>query len=789
MQIDGDLEDEECIGQATRHLGLRDLKRLEEISLPTRLVGQMMQERGGDLFGKKREAPRRFFNFDLIYYSNMCKKQNLRTVVVGKSGIQEKHKQASSKKEKIKAKLNEERYINDCELVRSLRKSFPQFDKFVSHWEAYFVAFRVWVKQPPINCDKIISLKNLLLILKDEDLDASVISDLTCDMENMLAGITFVELLDRMIINESIYEAPSFIRGWAPLQPYPEQLEVMRALYQALNPEAFGQQKKHVIRFCTPPSTGKSSAAALLGTVFMRHAQTRKKVRGRTRNYMCYICYQECVRYDVAKTCIAANLPLAILSHKAAYVTQACFHGKYRMMPPYIDTKVSPVEHCLKYLDTCDIPPNILITDLETGGEFLAHVVSDNNYEDIVLLFDEPFAKIDGDKQIHQNTYVMRNLPRISVLMSATLPSFPEIEAKIGSSSETHAFQNVQSQRIASPCTIVDGHRNVYAPHRLYTSSIPELRRFLIQNPYQTRLYSPRATSQLISDCRQNGVESVDKFLEEVPALKASSLESIREVALSILGLFTDDSRILQGAVSDTVENYVLPCLSTMATVSSHYFIGTTMIISEEAEVAKDSILEPLLYDAEKLSKRMKLASRVKKYHSEASEKVSQIEKMRIHGEDQALTINAQIWSPETCINTIAHAQKFKNPIHPQQAKHVPYVQEDVLETSNCDLVEALLCGYCCIQSRLADNVYSLAATTMAEKPGTFTFLNGNKDIIYGVNLPCDCVLLNFPEGILSKEAFLQCLGRVGRTGKYSRSEIMFSSRSLLKDFVGQILA
>lgn len=80
----------------------------------------------------------------------------------------------------------------------------------------------------------------------------------------------------------------------------------------------------------------------------------------------------------------------------------------------------------------------------------------------------------------------------------------------------------------------------------------------------------------------------------------------------------------------------------------------------------------------------------------------------------------------------------------------------------------------------LGDQSLSLATQTLAEAKSA-SFLLGGRASVFGVNLPCDRVVLLFEGDRTSAETIVQCLGRCGRTGKYTRSEVLVGSVGLLR--------
>ena len=160
---------------------------------------------------------------------------------------------------------------------------------------------------------------------ESEDIGA----DIATSLQSILARTSFKKLISSISDDESIVHKCSF-RYEERLTLYPEQRLVAEHILTALNKRlndgpSFGM----MIRFCTPPSTGKSSAAAYLGSMLQTFRNVkRERQHAEESTFLCYSCYSENVRHDVARTCVAAALPFAIVTKDIACPSYACYHGK-----------------------------------------------------------------------------------------------------------------------------------------------------------------------------------------------------------------------------------------------------------------------------------------------------------------------------------------------------------------------------------------------------------------------------------------------------------------------------
>lgn len=719
------------------------------------------------------------------------------------------------------------------------------------------MSFRLWLVAVPISdrclLDKLTSLTNLIEMLQRvEQMPESILDDFAQHRAALLtssSSLTFVDVLRLVAKDESALVNPSFGGGWAALQLYPEQREVARYILEALRARLAAQRCHHatvaaakvgggeedcegannkgalILRFCTPPSTGKSSAAAYIGAT-VHHFRTKEVdgVRGGNARrlepcYVLYSCYSDSVRYDVAKTCVAASVPFAIITQDVACPSYYCFHGKPRKVPPPPPPGPERVAHILKVLGMCDVRPVVLIMDTSSAVNFLrfrsqlyAKGATTTTTGDL-LLFDEPTASTGSTSLLRRHAELLALAPPITVLMSATLPpfsAFPKTLAKIRERlGEPLVCIDVTSTRIVSPCTIVDGARRAFGLHRLTEGSPANLLRNVQNHLHLLRFFSPRATLQLIDDISECCAKDAKEYVASLPPHAACTFKGIREAACEVLQRLPNSLTLPLLPAGDREkaleERYLLPRVVCMATTDAHLFPGTSIILSEDEDVFWETALPPLHEDALRLHRRRELVAAAKakqekmRVHVEGGRRGDLLKERRGGGfnkgkereshmdrqrEQEALIADAEkseLWLDKHCINTGVHAQRYKAALNPVHFKSVPFLQDDVLDSSHNDLLESLLSGLCTLHSRYANKTFLLAALDMAENQSTFTYISGGRSAIYGVNLPCDRVIINLDADTTDLASLIQCIGRCGRTGKYSQSEVVFSSHTLLR--------
>jgi len=794
----------------------QDWKRIETVGAATRQVGQMMLREGQELVVPTDRGSAVWDRFDVSIYARLCGELALPTCAPSADEndhpqARDGHKRKSQAKGKNTRREQAEKRLYDQERARvaALNGGLPRWETAAGKWEAYLAGFRVWARAAvdaaaAPAADRLISCCNLRELVSAYPVAET---DLREDAAILSRGFTFSSLLELVAAREQLLVAPSFCPGRGGLQLYPEQREVAAAVLDCLRSRQallIGGDRMSpptlpalLLRFCTPPSTGKSSAAAYIGAVFeqFRRTEVAKAPRSGGRldpTYILYECYSESVRFDVAKTCVAAGVPFAILTSCLACPSFACYHGRApkKSGAPPVDCE-ERLLYSLKLMDSCDIRPAVLVADPDSAIKFLRlrSSLQQRSLGD-VLLFDEPTAGVsEAISEAHAG--IMAAAPALTVLMSATLPpfeAFPDTVAHLGvQHGSSLRCVDVRSNRIVSPCTVVDAQGDVFGPHRLFAGGCGRLCDLAEQYLHLLRLFSPRAVAQLVADASAASPASAAE-VEALSVADACSFAAIRRAAMRVLRACDPDL-----CLATNLSTYATPTLRTLCTTGSHLLPGTSILLSEDEDAARQEALMPLLAGSERLAKRIQAhaaelerLSRLRLHEGPgrraSKEKESQLDRMRAEDALRSDYAPPPLWPSRLCVNSLEHLGTFAKgkPFDAALTRAVPHVPEDVLETSCEELVEGLLCGLCSLNSTSGDQTLTLASQTMAEGQ-SFSFLSGGRSAIFGINLPCDRVVLLLRADRTSPESIVQCLGRCGRTGKFTKSEVLFGSVELLK--------
>ena len=820
------------------------------------------------------------------------------------SSLLPKSKQQISRRTQILGAVNEKTYRADEATIRDAGNTTtllpPRPDAFGWRLEPWAVALQRWLLQAEDKTstkttttaavatvaavsliDRVVSGQNAIAFLEDAHLSPSAQS--VCDwlreaVASLVRTHTLRSFCARLVEEERYMTRPSFL-GAQKLRLYPEQVQVATAILRTLRSRLVevssgssgsfcSSGRALFLRFSTPPSTGKSSAAAYIGSVYLNFWQLDVEALPRTTcpraipSFVVYSCYSNAVRLDVAKACVGSCVPFAIVTDNVACPSYNCYHGRPGKKDPPPQGVKGRVEYSLRLMERCDRRPVVLVCDTISAINFLAFRRTGESLTSSqtlgrcvgdVLLLDEPTAYLDEAKHHHhqhrhaeeedgtevaarmasqvpaQHADLLRLAPPVTVLMSATLPTLDEMRGITGAFRarfEGAEFLNVESSRLASPCTIVDAKGTAYAPHQIIRAPARDLRRTVEENTHVLRFYSPRALQCLLDDIssfspalRQqheddnndangdNDYQAAQDMIRRGEPLSISSFALVRTCALNLLRALPDTATLWRRDL-----RYERPQLQTMCSTSAVKYSGSSIVISETNEEFALGALPELLKGIERLERRLKAYEVARAQEQDVvqhvpsssgrdrrggnggaaaaaaadgavgardgrtAEKHTRLERQR---DADASRVQA-LWPLEACVNTKAHAARFGNQLLlPFVAATAPLVDDDILHSSNAALVEGLLCGAATLESSVTDPSYVIAAMDMAER-SAFSFVAAGRGMVYGVNLPCDRVIVRLRYDRCTPAILKQAVGRAGRTGKHAKSEVIFDDEDAM---------
>jgi len=130
------------------------------------------------------------------------------------------------------------------------------------------------------------------------------------------------------------------------------------------------------------------------------------------------------------------------------------------------------------------------------------------------------------------------------------------------------------------------------------------------------------------------------------------------------------------------------------------------------------------------------------------------------------------LWPLDCCLNSAEHKERFKTE---NMLKMPMQISSDILGTSTAWAVTSALCGVLPLSGHV-DRSFRFMAFALADKRSQ-TYAVGNRNLMFGTNLPLDSVVLDFNYALTPSEC-VQIAGRAGRLGKSSqRTSALFLYR------------
>jgi hypothetical protein len=708
-------------GGVVRALTAVEWEQIETISHQTRRVGQLMATMGAAQ-PPDDATPEPFDTTAWRAFTELRVPTPLGT-------------KAKNKKEGILLKLRQKQEEDDLREIRSGR--CPTMEKFGGRAEPFLAALVYWSHRiPPTEAlDAVVSLHHASINRDDAPRRAlEAAADRACSR----AGGALALAKQAATASGSRHLVSASFHGVAPLRLYPEQLEVAEEVRSAVV-----SQQPLLLRFITPPSGGKSSAAALIG------ATVRAAVGECV--FVIYACFSNPVRVDVARVVLAASVPFAIASRGLASPAFCCYFQKPKKLglgdlpPPDLEGRVA---YSLRLMNKCDRKPTVLVCDLESARAFSV------SFPGSVLILDELTTASDA------NLEVMAAAPACTVLASATVPPFERMPAIVEHFTRRHRgtrIASVSSKRLAVSIVAKDAMGKSYFPHQFSPNPI-------LGESHLERFYGPEALCVLAAEMPQEELEWRDVV----------SHDSIRAACLRLLA-----HREWTGPPTDFPATGPLGC-HNLATELAHHFPGFSLVVlPRDPESFYNESLVPLL--ANQLSLK-----RLRDEHLRAAAAETKQQERRLASERrdeaprQTIEVKSQWWPRESVINSREHQMAWTGGsllVEPKLSLPLP---EALIDTSASPLVEASLSGAVLLETRRwGDRAFELAALALSEQ-GLPSFVVADKRIIYGVNFPVVRVLVLLEAAELGYDQLRQLCGRAGRTGRASYGEVVFRDAAAL---------
>jgi hypothetical protein len=601
----------------------------------------------------------------------------------------------------------------------------------------------------------------------------------------------FIKMGSQEKIYEYLFKNPIYIieSYWDISKPksvnlYVEQQKIISDTLEALNND------KPMVRFYkVPPGSGKTFIAAPLSV-----AIDSINVRIEKKKYLLYICYNSIVRNDVASLCNSINVDIPFWT-----ATSINFGTN-------IETLLRPYKNCFQdfkksrkdkdnrerfgsldvqwnyFMRTTEYKPKIFISDLVSAYNLM------NTYPDrFIPYFDEAFAGADQEITIK----ILKILPKISILVSATLPELNEVPSFIKhfckrfniSNEETFKIIDSKNQHIS--CTFIDPDGYIYLPH--YCVELDYLKDYIeiIRNdPIKIRAYSPDVVYNMV---KQKGFELLLpenlRFNNRFSDYGKIKHDNLRFYALEVLSYIaeTKNNELYKILKNNKVKKFNnIEANKMLAENAPNYKDGMTLHVSSQNNFNNycNTLLTPLFlgntsininkiidsYEEMILSKEKKIESLKKGITKENKDRVDhQINEI----EKQPVRVR---WPPKYIPNTYEHSE-----IHKYKFDNVSSFGSKVNITKFRNTKElfsmAFLSG---IGIYNPEEMNNDERSIFLEYKDNLNFILSTPSIIYGTNMNISIVDIGEEYSpMATRNSLFQLVGRAGRKGKKSYSAMV----------------
>jgi hypothetical protein len=592
-------------------------------------------------------------------------------------------------------------------------------------------------------------------------------------------------------IYEYLFKNPKYIveSYWDISKPksvslYREQQKIIDDSLYALNND------KPMVRFYkVPPGSGKTFIAAPLA-VALDSINTRIE----KKKYLLYICYNSIVRNDVASMCNSINVDIPFWT-----ATSMNFGIN-------IETLLRPYKNCFQdfkksrkdrenkerfgslevqwsyFMRTTEYKPKIIISDLVSAYNLM------NTYPDrFIPYFDEAFAGADQEITIK----ILKILPKISILVSATLPELNEVPSFVNhfnkrfDDSDENTFKIIDSNSQHISCTFIDPEGYIYLPH--YTVELEGLNDYIqiiINDPIKIRAYSPDIVYNMV---KGRGFEKLLpehlRFNNKFNDYGKIRHDNLRFYALEILSYIaeTKNSELFEILKENRIKKFNNIEQHKMLTANApNYKDGMTLHVSSQNNFNNysHSLLSPLFlgntsininkiidsYEEMFVSKEKKIESLKKGITKENKDRVEyQIEELT----NQPVRVR---WPQKFIPNTYEHSE-----IHKYEYDNNPAIGSKVNITKFRNATElfsmAFLSGI---------GIYNPEEMNIDEKSifmeykDNLNFILSTPSIIYGTNMNISIVDIGEEYSqMATRNSLFQLVGRAGRKGKKTYSAMV----------------
>jgi len=608
---------------------------------------------------------------------------------------------------------------------------------------------------------------------------------------------------------------------------YEEQIELITKILDSLN-----KDEPLLLFYWVPPANGKTLICTILTKLISHYNNTNQKKEGFKRKSLLYICYNDIVRNSVSNLCVTHNIDIKFWF--AVYHTDMYDQTiKFVDLRPYkncfpdwrkpkcaklhkIDEKNAPNRfnpdvriQWNQYLDETRLQSQRIngsglhnpIIDPDNAPNIPEMVISDLDSALILLkefpdmfipYFDETFAA--SNEMV--TAKIMSILPKISILVSATLAEKEQIPNILNKFKLNHSLDNddfiyyIKNNKQHINCDFISPEGSIIAPHHK-VSNIIELKEFieiLNKHPVIQRGYSNKIVYEMYTKLKNILPKELD-LKNKFNYLGLLTNESLRNYGIELVKFVSNNedyfSLIKEIKIDVINENNLENMLSKN---SFFYNDKNTLHVSNQENFHRYTVelTNELLMDSPKLK------NLVKNYEKEIETIKNQIEKLIKNNKDNendddinslqdSLSAIKIVYSNKHIFNSYEFLARYST--HNKISNYNKILFDyDIIKNLD-DTYAKLFLSSIGVYNQSTMNMYEIEV--FLRYKDKFKFILSDPSIVYGTNI--NLTLIDIEESmkhISTKNTLYQLIGRAGRIGKSSSASVIFRSWDLFNTII-----
>ena len=604
---------------------------------------------------------------------------------------------------------------------------------------------------------------------------------------------------------------------------YDEQHQLLDTVMRHLN-----ENLPLLLFYWVPPANGKTLICNILAKLISKYNYENRKYKDFRRKSILYICYNDIVRNSVSQLCTTHNVDIKFWFanyHKDMYKDynivdfrpyKNCFPDWRKPISANVAKRDKKNEDLLfspnvreqwnEYLqrtrlhkdrenkgdlnevqlENADNIPEMVIADLASAEVLL------KEFPDLFIpYFDEAFAA--SDEMI--TAEIMKALPSISILVSATLAYPEEIPHSVQNFKTQHSIENddfivlIKNDIQLINCDFISPDGDIISPHH-HVNSVVELTTFmgqLTKYPIIQRGYSNIIVYEMYKRL-ESILPSEMKIKHKFPNLGTITNSNLRSYGIELIDFVSQsqDEEIFTKIKMINIPMIQDNSIENMMTKNSYFYQDKNTLHVSNVDSFMNYVSEmthELLHNSPKLKN---LISTYEKTKQDILKKIESFEKNNKndkHFSDiqncqeqlQELKIN---YSEEFIWNSYSYLKKF-NSQNKISNYNKPLVDINVIQNLD-DITAKLFMSHIGVYNQVNMNLFEMD-TFLAYKD-KFKFIMSDPSIIFGTNI--NITLIDIHENlrpILTRNKMYQMIGRAGRIGKSSSASVIFRSWDLFQ--------